>query len=197
MHHKSKDSQLGSTSVVQLDGTLGELLLFVEGVPSEVNVSVAEVTNELVSGSWNILHHGALKDSDESNQLHKSSSRDGVGAEKGGNTIRVGVERVTRIVNVSWKVDSGAGDNLAEEGKHADTAVLDLDVTKAVESLLGLTVELSERIVESERSLGTELVLEGHGHSGGLGGLLGRSEGSSRGEEGGDDNRLHFGGYKK
>jgi hypothetical protein len=191
MDHKSEDSHLGSTSVIEFDGTLGELLLFVEGVPSEVDVSVAEITNEFVSCSWNILHEGALKDSDESNHLDKSSGRDGVRAEKGGNTIRVGVEGVTSIVNVSWKVDSGTGDDLSEESKLADTAVLDLDVTKAVKSFLVLTGELSERIEESERSLGTELVLEGHRDSGGLGGLLGRGEGGSRGDEGGDDNRLH------
>ena len=197
VNHEAEDSQLGSTTVVQLDGALGKLLLFVEGVPAEVNVSVAEVTNKLVSGSWNILHHSTLKDSDESNQLDKSSSRDGVRTEKSGNTVGVGVEGVTRVVNVSWKMDSSTGGDLSEERKHADAAVLELDVTKAVESLLALTVELSERIVESERGLCTELVLERHGDSAGLGCLLSRSEGGSGGEKGGDDNRLHFDGTKK
>jgi hypothetical protein len=191
VYHEAEDSQLSSTSVVQLDGALGKLLLFVEGVPAKVNVSVAEVTNKLVSGSWDILHHSTLKDSDESNQLDKSSSRNGVRTEQSGNTVGVGVEGVTRVVDVSWKMDSGTGGDLSEERKHADAAVLELDVTKAVESLLALTVELSERIVESERSLGTELVLERHGDSGGLGCLLSRGEGSSRGEKGGDDDRLH------
>ena len=192
MHHKSEDSHLCGTSVVELDSTLGELLLLAEGVPAEVNVSVTEVTNELVSGSWNILHEGAFKDSDEGDDLNKSSSWDGIRAEKGGNTVRVGVEGVTRVVNVSWKVDSGTGDDLAEESKLADTAVLDLDVTEAVESLLVLSRELSEGVEESKRSLGAELILEGHaGGDRGLG-LGSRREGSGGGKEGGKNDELHF-----
>jgi hypothetical protein len=197
VNHESEDSHLGGTSIVEFDGTLGELLLFIEGVPAEINVSVTEVTNEFISSSWNILHEGALKDSDESNHLDKSGGWDGVRAEKGGNTVRVRVEGVTSVVDVSWKVDSCTGDNLSEESKLADAAVLDLNVTKAVETLLVLTGKLSERIEESERSLGTELVLEGHGDSGGLGSLLGRSEGGCGGNKGGDDNRLHFDCCKK
>jgi hypothetical protein len=51
VYHESKDSELGGTSVVQLQSTLLELLLVGEGVPSKVDASVTEVTNELVSGS--------------------------------------------------------------------------------------------------------------------------------------------------
>ena len=192
VHHKSENSELGGTSVVKLDGTLRELLLLTECVPSKVNVSVAEVTNELVSGSWNILHEGALKDSDEGNDLHKSGSRDGVRAEEGRNTVRVGVERVSGVVNVSWKVDSSTGNNLAEEGKLGDTAVLDLDVTEAIEAILVFTGELSEGIEESKRRLGTELVLEGHAGGDGRLGLGSRREGSRGGEEGCKDNELHL-----
>jgi hypothetical protein len=57
-------------------------------------------------------------------------------------------------------VDSGAGDDLAEEGKLGDTSVLDLDV--AVEAILVGTAELAEGIEEVKRSLGTELVFESH-----------------------------------
>merc|ERR1719416_380479 len=49
--HKSKDTQHGGTAVVELDGTLGELGLLIKVIPSEVDVSVTEVTNVLVSGS--------------------------------------------------------------------------------------------------------------------------------------------------
>merc|ERR1719203_1422753 len=43
VHHKSENSHHGGTSVVQFDGTLSELGLFAEGVPSEVE-SVTEVS---------------------------------------------------------------------------------------------------------------------------------------------------------
>jgi len=58
--HKSKDSELGGTAVVELDGTLLKLGLFIKVIPSEVDVSVTEVTNVFISGSWNITHEGNL-----------------------------------------------------------------------------------------------------------------------------------------
>ena len=57
--HKSKDSHLCGTAVVELDGTLGKLGLLIKVIPSKVNVSVTEVTNEFVSSSRNVSHDGA------------------------------------------------------------------------------------------------------------------------------------------
>ena len=54
-------------------------------------------------------------------------------------------------------MDAGAGDDVAEEGKLGDTAVLELDVTEALEASLVGIVEEAERIVESEGLLGSEL----------------------------------------
>ena len=190
--HKSEDTGHGGTSVVELDGTLGELLFLIEGIPSEVNVSVTEVTDELVSGSRNILHETNFKESNEGDDLDKSGSRDGVRSDKGGNSVRVGLEGVTGVVDVSRKVDSGTGDDLSKEGKHTNTSVLDLDVSETVESLLvDITVEESQRIEESKRRLGTEFILEGL-DGGGSGLLLGRGESSGGGDEGGKDGGLHF-----
>jgi hypothetical protein len=178
--HESDDSHHGGTAVVKLNGTLGELLLLIEGIPAEVDVSVTEISNELVAGSLDITHEGALKDSDEGDDLNKSSGGDRVGAEKSGDTVGVRVEGVSGVVDGSGKVDSGTGHNLSEEGKLADTSVLDLDVTKSVESLLGhITVEHSQRIEETKGGLRTKLVLEGVEGDGGLA-SLGRGEGGGR-----------------
>ncbi len=192
MDHKSDDTHHGGTSVVELDGTLGELLFLIEGIPSEVKVSVSEVTDEFVSGSGNILHDTNFEGSNKGNHLDKSSGRDGVRSDKGGNSVREGVEGVTGVINGSRKVESSSGDNLSEEGKHTDTSVLDLDVSETVESfLVDITVEESEGIEESKRGLGTELVLEGlDGGGGSL--LLNRGESSGGGDEGGEDGRFHF-----
>jgi len=54
MDHQSKDTHHGSTAVVELDGTLGELGLLIKVIPAEVNVSITEVTNVLISSSGNI-----------------------------------------------------------------------------------------------------------------------------------------------
>jgi hypothetical protein len=154
VNHKSKDSHHGGTSVVQLNGTLGELGLLIELIPSEVNVSVTEVTNVLVSGSGNITHEGTLKDSDEGDDLNKSSGGDGVRSEEGGNTVGERVEGVSGVVDGSGKVDSGTGHNLSKEGKLSNTSVLDLNVTETVKTLLGaVSGEHAEGIEESKRSL--------------------------------------------
>lgn len=80
-------------------------------------------------------------------------------------------------------MDSGAGDDVSEEGKLGDTSVLDLDVSEALESLLVGVVKEAKRIEESERSLGSELGLEGVELGGGLAGL-------GMGEGGGGANDL-------
>jgi hypothetical protein len=91
-------------------------------------------------------------------------------------------------------MDAGTGDNLTQDGQHADAAMLDLDVTEAIESFLGgITAEQAKRIEETKRRLGTELILERILEGGGVGGLLRRSESGSGGKKGGNDCKLHLG----
>ena len=187
--HKSKNSHHGGTSVVELDGTLGKLGLFIEGVPSEVKSSVAEVTRELAL-SGNILHYEKLKSSNEGNNLQKSSLGDGV---DGGPTVGDGVEAGSRVVNVSGKLDSVTGHDLSKESKLGDTSVLELDITKTVEFLLVGIGQKSQRIEESKRRLDSKLRLEGHVQgSGGLGHGRGSEGGGGTGKNGGDG-ELHVG----
>ena len=190
--HKTEDTELGSTSVVQFDGTLLDLFFFGESIPAEVNVSVTEVTNEFVTGSWDILHESDFEETNEADDLSDSVEWDSIRSLDGGNTVRVRVEGVTGVVDVSWKVDSGTGDDVTEEGQLSDTSVLDFDVTETVEAFFISTVEEAERIPESKRRLDTKFVFEGGGLQGGGGGFLGRSEGSSRGDKGGKDGGLHL-----
>ncbi|EJK45349.1 hypothetical protein THAOC_36041 [Thalassiosira oceanica] len=188
--HKSKDAHHGGTAVVKLDATLGELSLLIKGVPAEVEGAVPEVTDELVSSSLDVLHDEELENTNESNDLGKSSSRDGVRSVDGGPAVGERVERVSGRVDASAEVDSGAGDDVSEEGKLGDTSVLDLDVSETVESLLVGVVKEAERIEESKRRLGSELTLERIELGGGLAGL-GRGEGGGRADEGEGSNRLH------
>lgn len=185
VHHKSKDSHLCSTSVVELDSTLGKLGLLIEGVPSEVKSLVTEVTRELSSGD--VLHDEKLKESYEGNELEKSSLGDSSNSSP---SIGDGVEGGSGVVNVSGKVDTSTGDDVSEESKLTDTSVLELNVTETVETVLVSIIKKSKRIEESKRRLNSELTLESVEGSGGLGNL-GRSESSSRGDEGCED-KLHF-----
>mmetsp|Transcript_9346 Transcript_9346/g.20250 ORF Transcript_9346/g.20250 Transcript_9346/m.20250 type:complete len:240 (+) Transcript_9346:110-829(+) len=188
--HESEDAHHGRAAVVELDAALGKLGLLVEGVPAEVDPAVAEVAHELVAGAGDVLHEVRLQESHEDEDLGEALLRNRVGPLDGRPAVAEGVEGVAGVVDVAREVDAGAGDDLAEEGKLGDTAVLELDVTKAVERLLVGVVEEAERIVESKRGLGAKLALEstelGRGLAGG-----GRGEGGSGGDGGGEDDGLH------
>jgi hypothetical protein len=75
--------------------------------------------------------------------------------------------------------------------KLADTAVLELDVTEALETLLVGVGEETEGVEEAKGGLDTELVLEG-GESGGGGTLLGGGEGGGAGNKAGEESELHL-----
>ena len=150
VNHKSKDAHHSGTAVVKLDTSLEELLLLVERVPSEVDPSVAEVTDELVSSSLNVLHEEELHQSNQGEDLGESLNRDGVGAENGGKTVREVLALVSGKVNLVVPVETGTGEDISEEGKHGNTSVLDLNVSKSVESLLVGIIKKAKGIVEAD-----------------------------------------------
>jgi len=186
--HEAKDSHHGGTSLVELDTTLLRLPLRGLLGPSEVE-SVTEISLEL-SLSGDVLHDPELKEGNEGSDLKKARGGDGVGAIDGSKTVGETSEGVAREVNVSGKVVSVTGDDLAKESKLRNTSVLELDVKEAVETLLVGVVKESKGIPESERGLGTDLTLEGVESGDGLAGLGGR-EGGSGGKGSGKDDRLH------
>ena len=143
----------------------------------------------LVASSLNVLHDSKLKEANEGKDLEGSSNRNLKGAGPALSDVREGG---SGVVNVSGKTDSGTGGDLAKEGKLRDTAVLKLDVTETVETLLVGIIEQSQRIEEAERRLGTKLVLESVEGGGGLA-SLGRGESGGRADKGSDDGRLHVG----
>jgi hypothetical protein len=191
VNHKSKNSHHGGTSVVQFNGTLRELGLFIKVIPSEVDVTVTEVTGEF-GKSWNLTHESAFEDSNSGDHLHNSGGGDVVVSEDGSNSIGERVEGVTSVVDGSWKVESGTGGDLAKEGQHTDASVLDLDVTKTFESFFGgITREKTERIEEAKRRLGTKFFLERVVQGSAGASLLRRSESSGCGDKGGEDGGFH------
>jgi hypothetical protein len=180
MYHKSKDSQLSCTSVIQLNSTLGELGLLIEGIPSEVKRLITEVTREL-SPSY-VLHNEEFKKSDEGDDLKKSSLGD---CSNSSPSIGDRVESSSSGINISGKVDSSTGDDISKECKLTDTSVLELDITEAVETLLVSVIKKSKRIEESKRGLNSELGLESIKDGRGLNNLGGckSSSGSEKGSE--------------
>ena len=186
MDHKGKDTHLGCTSVVELDSALGSLGLLVEGVPAEVKGTITEVTGEL-SLTSNILHDSELQESNEKEDLEDSGRRN---LREGSKSTRNGVEAGAVVVNVSRKTNSSCGGDMSKNSQLRDTAVLELNISKAVEAFLVSISKHTKRIEETKRRLGTNLALECL-KSGLRGGLGGRSEGSGRGDKGSGDGGLH------
>ena len=169
MDHKSKNSHHGHTTIVQLDGTFGELGLLIEFVPSKVNVPITEITNKLISSSWNILHDAGLQETNEEEDLGESILGNGIGPINSRPSIAERAELMSGVVDGAREVDAGAGDNVAQEGEHGHAAVLDLDVAKAVESSLVGIVKQTKWVEEAKGGLGSKLGLEGaHGRGDGL-----------------------------
>ena len=161
---------------------------------TRTNGSVTEVTNEF---TWfgtvgAVLHDSKLQETNEGDNLEESGTGDGIRSDDGANSVGERVEGVTRVVNVSWKVDSGTGDDVSKEGQLGNTSVLDLNVTKTVETFFVSSVEQTEGIPETKRRLDTEFILESRSLQGGVGCLLGRGEGGGRSDEGGESKVLHF-----
>ena len=188
VNHKSKNSHHSGTSVVKLNSTLGKLGLLIEGVPSEVKSSVTEVTNELTLAG-NILHDGKLQESNEGKDLKSTGNRNLKGASPSLSDVR---EFGSIVGDVSGQTDTSTGGDLSKECQLADTSVLQLNVTKTVETLLVGIIKKTKGIEESKRGLGTKLVLEG-GEGGGCLAGLGRGESGGAGDKGGNDGRLHVG----
>ena len=186
MNHEAQHSHLCGTALVELYGTLVELLLLsVVTDPSDREGRGREVSWE---GGFVLLPSGELKKTAEGEDLEGTSHR---GLEASGPATGDVGELGSVKRNVSWEANSSSGDEVSDNTKHADTAMLDLDVTKAVELFLVTVGNEAKGIKESERRLGTELVFEGHVE--GRGGLasLGRGKGSGGGDKGGKNGELH------
>mmetsp|Transcript_23052 Transcript_23052/g.51179 ORF Transcript_23052/g.51179 Transcript_23052/m.51179 type:complete len:208 (-) Transcript_23052:85-708(-) len=186
--HKAKDAHLSCSAVVELDGAL--LVLPVVGllVPTEVEGAVAEVALELRlpvggdSGSLALVAVGGLHEGPGGDHLspdHAGNGRNGI--KTGGNVLG------TRETN------TGSGGEVSNDGKHGNTAVLELNPTEVFEALLALTVEVSHRIEEAKRRLDAKLLVERGRKGGGRGGLGGGGgEGGGAGNEGGNNSELHL-----
>ena len=84
--------------------------------------------------------------------------------------------------DVATQAPASGGDKVTNDGKHGDTAVLDLDVAKAVEAVLVSILEQVERIPEAKRGLGTKSLLELHAQARGGGDTASRGEGGNADE---------------
>jgi len=152
VNHEAKKTHHSGTALVELNGTLLNLGLLIERVPSEIDEAIAEVTNELprLGTIGRVLHDEDLKEANEGEELEKARSGDGLeGTESSGD----GVEGGAREVDVTRETDSSSGSEVPGNAKHGNTAVLDLDIPKAVEVGLVAISDKAKGVEEAKRGL--------------------------------------------
>jgi hypothetical protein len=125
VHHKAKNSHLGSTAVVQFDRLLRCLLL---GIPAGLNHlrSANALDLDLPSGKAN------LQEADEKEELEETSGRECV---KHSQTSFHGGEW-DAVGNITGESISLSGHNMAKDSEHCNAAVLGLHSAKLIESSL-------------------------------------------------------------
>jgi hypothetical protein len=171
-NHVSEDTHHSGTAVVQLNIELAGLLFGVFDVGSEV-------TNTVVSVVLGGRHPRQLNKSEEGKDLGKSSGGDGTDSVS--TSGDVGELQVVRGGKVSIEDNVVVVDDDTDDGSHGNTSVLALNSTTALEGL-GLGVEPSKGIVDTEGLSDTEAELTDLKGTGGLGSL-------GRGESGGGSNK--------
>ena len=153
MDHKGEDPHLRCTAVVELDGALVVLLGL--GPSSSIHTSLASSLNISLS----VVGECKINGPDEDDQLAKTLLREGVGADKTGNSI-VDITELGSEGNLSREVHARGSGQVTKDGKHGNTAVLGLDVAKTIEALLVGISQQVKRIPEAKRRLSTNLRLE-------------------------------------
>jgi len=151
--HEGEDAHHGGAALVELLGA--ELvLLLLGGVADEADGeagSGAEVAGE---GSRVLAPDGELEEADEEEDLGDAGEGDLVqGGEARGDVLEADA---LLDGEVAAETEAGGGPEVAEEGELGDAAVLELDVTEAVEALLVGVLQEAEGIVEAEGLLDTD-----------------------------------------
>ena len=122
VNHQSKDTHLGSTAVVKLDG---QLLLDSLCIPARC----------LQLGSLNLLlanTESVFRKSNEKEKLSNAPAWNSIESSK--TSLHRG--EWNSVGNVTRKTDTCSGDNMTKDCKHSNAAVLDLDRAKTIKALL-------------------------------------------------------------
>ena len=178
MDHQAEDAHLGGTAVVELDGEL-----LVDGGLVPLGLGELDLGDLVLAEAVAVLDR-----TDEEEELYQAGGGDVLDGGQAGTDGGEG----DAVSDLTGEADTGGGDNVAEDGKHGDAAVLGLDLAEAVEAGLVGTVQQVQGIVQTQRSLHADLVLvrtvtgPAHGQGAGLHHAAGRGEGGHGGKDGKD-----------
>mmetsp|Transcript_7029 Transcript_7029/g.9286 ORF Transcript_7029/g.9286 Transcript_7029/m.9286 type:complete len:231 (-) Transcript_7029:26-718(-) len=188
VNHQPQNPHLRRPSVIQFDRPLPQLGRVIKLVPTEVQRSVAVIPHEL---GLVVEPVGVAVDDLGDDEEGAHLGEDGLSV-VGGGEGGPGSEAGGDVGGEVGEAVAGGGGEVSYHGEHGDAAVLELDLTKAVESLLVGIREHSHGVEESQRSLSTKLILEG-ANLGVDASLLSGSEGSGRADKGKEAGSLHHG----
>ena len=145
MHHKAKDTHLGSTTVVKL---YSELLVNSGLVP--LGLCKVNTLDLLLAGSVT-----DFEDTNEKDDLEDAEGRHGLKSSEA--VLDTGEGGA--VGDVAGKTNTCGGYDVSEDSHHSNTAVLGLDGSVKVELLLVSILQKAKRIPEAKRSLSTDGVL--------------------------------------
>mmetsp|Transcript_4199 Transcript_4199/g.11406 ORF Transcript_4199/g.11406 Transcript_4199/m.11406 type:complete len:264 (-) Transcript_4199:10-801(-) len=192
-HHfvsnKSPNSHHCRAALVQFNGALLELGCFIQLIPSKVQGTIAVVTRE-----GRISRHVAVASfRQEGKEDHLTNHVQSVGRISKG---RKGLQSVGDAFGAR-ESDSGSGGQVANDGEHGNTTVLDFAFAEFVKVVLVAIGNQVERIPVAEGSDNSGNIGKGLGPSvqgrSLVAGLLGGSKGGGGGQEGGKNGSLHGG----
>ena len=132
MDSQGKNSNLGSTAVVQLDGQL-----LVDGLLVPARCLQLSSLDVILAGSV-----AELDQADEGHDLGNASGGDGV---EGSKAVLHGGEGNAEC-DLSWEADTSGGHQVAEDGQLGDAAVLGLNGAQALEAGLVSVLQKAQRI---------------------------------------------------
>ena len=143
--HKSKNTHLSGTSIVQLNGTLSPLRIIAQLVPSKVKGTVTEITDVF---GFVIEPFGITVDNSGNGEKGKHLQKD-VLAILGGKKV-IECLQTGRDISSTGESDSGGGDQVSGDGKHGNTSVGDFVFSEKVEFFLRTVFDESKRIEKTK-----------------------------------------------
>ena len=128
--HQSENAHHGGTSIVEFNRALLELLFLRERVPAPVEGTIAKVTDKLIATVGVALHDKEFEETDEKADARKAFLGNSRFGGNGGDTGRI-IRKLVAGINVH----ANTGDELTDNGQHANVAVLDFDTLETTVKL--------------------------------------------------------------
>lgn len=110
----------------------------------------SHTSGEFVASAFHVLHDEKLEPSHKKDDFPEAVIVNGFGSKESSNSVRVVFKTISGFGDGCIKVNSIASCDLSQEAKHANAAVLQFDVSKALELFLVCIGNQSKGIEETK-----------------------------------------------